>query len=108
MPRQAAVTSISFLGFWAPPPLAIPKTCPVPLRLQVHMREMTPDGEEVIKIGKLYLVDLAGSENVSRCAQRLCGCLARQHICICAHRLVCHASIIHPPGLPRNTLAASF
>ncbi|KAK9822824.1 hypothetical protein WJX81_005423 [Elliptochloris bilobata] len=32
----------------------------------VHMREMTPDGEEVIKIGKLYLVDLAGSENVSR------------------------------------------
>jgi len=36
-------------------------------RGQVHMREMAPDGEEVIKIGKLYLVDLAGSENVSRC-----------------------------------------
>ena len=35
------------------------------------MREMTPDGEEVIKIGKLYLVDLAGSENVSRCAETL-------------------------------------
>ena len=35
------------------------------------MREMTPDGEEVIKIGKLYLVDLAGSENVSRCAESL-------------------------------------
>jgi hypothetical protein len=37
---------------------------------QVHMREMAPDGEEVIKIGKLYLVDLAGSENVSRCGPR--------------------------------------
>ena len=36
------------------------------------MREMTPDGEEVIKIGKLYLVDLAGSENVSRCARNIC------------------------------------
>ena len=34
----------------------------------VHMREMTPEGEEVIKIGKLYLVDLAGSENISRSA----------------------------------------
>ena len=32
----------------------------------VHMREMAADGEEVIKIGKLYLVDLAGSENVTR------------------------------------------
>lgn len=32
----------------------------------VHMREMTPEGEEVIKIGKLYLVDLAGSENISK------------------------------------------
>ena len=32
----------------------------------VHMREIAADGEEVIKIGKLYLVDLAGSENVSR------------------------------------------
>lgn len=35
--------------------------------ITVHMREMTPEGEEVIKIGKLYLVDLAGSENISRC-----------------------------------------
>ena len=33
------------------------------------MREMSPEGEEVIKIGKLYLVDLAGSENVNRCAR---------------------------------------
>ena len=34
--------------------------------LQVHMREMSPEGEEVIRVGKLYLVDLAGSENVNR------------------------------------------
>lgn len=34
--------------------------------ITVHMREIAADGEEVIKIGKLYLVDLAGSENVSR------------------------------------------
>ena len=34
--------------------------------ITVHMRETAPDGEEVIKIGKLYLVDLAGSENISR------------------------------------------
>ena len=33
----------------------------------VHMRETQLDGEDVIKIGKLYLVDLAGSENVSKC-----------------------------------------
>ena len=37
--------------------------------MQVHMREMSPEGEEVIKTGKLYLVDLAGSENVNRQAQ---------------------------------------
>lgn len=30
------------------------------------MREMSPEGEEVIRVGKLYLVDLAGSENVNR------------------------------------------
>ena len=30
------------------------------------MREVAPEGDEVIKIGKLNLVDLAGSENVSR------------------------------------------
>eukprot|EP00884_Botryococcus_braunii_P002389 jgi/Botrbrau1/12150/Bobra.0186s0062.2 len=34
--------------------------------ITVHIREYSADGEEVIKIGKLYLVDLAGSENVSR------------------------------------------
>ncbi|BDA48169.1 Kinesin-like protein KIN-5C [Coccomyxa sp. Obi] len=32
----------------------------------VHMREVSAEGEEVIKTGKLYLVDLAGSENVNR------------------------------------------
>jgi kinesin family protein 11 len=30
------------------------------------MKETTPEGEDVIKIGKLNLVDLAGSENISR------------------------------------------
>jgi hypothetical protein len=29
-------------------------------------QETTPEGEDVIKIGKLNLVDLAGSENISR------------------------------------------
>jgi kinesin family protein 11 len=32
----------------------------------VHIKEVLPDGEEVIKIGKLNLVDLAGSENIGR------------------------------------------
>lgn len=39
------------------------------MHAQVHMREVSAEGEEVIKTGKLYLVDLAGSENVNRCAQ---------------------------------------
>ena len=30
------------------------------------MREVTPEGEELVKIGKLNLVDLASSENVGR------------------------------------------
>lgn len=34
--------------------------------ITIHMREATPEGEDVIKIGKLNLVDLAGSENISR------------------------------------------
>jgi kinesin family protein 11 len=33
----------------------------------VSVREVTPEGDEVIRVGKLYLVDLAGSENISRC-----------------------------------------
>ena len=32
----------------------------------VSVREVLAEGEEVIRVGKLYLVDLAGSENVSR------------------------------------------
>jgi hypothetical protein len=38
------------------------------LRGLVHVtpQETTPEGEDVIKIGKLNLVDLAGSENISR------------------------------------------
>uniref|UniRef100_A0AAQ6AIF4 Kinesin-like protein n=1 Tax=Amphiprion ocellaris TaxID=80972 RepID=A0AAQ6AIF4_AMPOC len=32
----------------------------------IHMKEITVDGEELVKIGKLNLVDLAGSENIGR------------------------------------------
>lgn len=34
--------------------------------ITIHMKETTPAGEDLIKIGKLNLVDLAGSENVGR------------------------------------------
>lgn len=32
----------------------------------IHMKEITQEGEELVKIGKLNLVDLAGSENIGR------------------------------------------
>ena len=32
----------------------------------IHMKESTPEGEDLIKCGKLNLVDLAGSENIQR------------------------------------------
>lgn len=32
----------------------------------MHIKEATPDGEELLKVGKLNLVDLAGSENIGR------------------------------------------
>ncbi|XP_017769049.1 PREDICTED: kinesin-like protein KIF11-B [Nicrophorus vespilloides] len=32
--------------------------------ITLHSRETTPDGEELVKTGKLNLVDLAGSENI--------------------------------------------
>ena len=34
--------------------------------LKIHIKETTPDGEDLMKIGKLNLVDLAGSECVGR------------------------------------------
>jgi kinesin family protein 11 len=34
--------------------------------ITVHIKECTPDGEELLKVGKLNLVDLAGSENIGR------------------------------------------
>ncbi|XP_020273566.1 kinesin-like protein KIN-5A isoform X1 [Asparagus officinalis] len=34
--------------------------------ITIHIKECTPEGEEMIKCGKLNLVDLAGSENISR------------------------------------------
>ncbi|KAJ3296228.1 kinesin motor protein cin8 [Borealophlyctis nickersoniae] len=38
--------------------------------ITVHMKESTPDGEELLKVGKLNLVDLAGSENIGRSGAR--------------------------------------
>lgn len=32
----------------------------------IHIKESTPDGQDLLKVGKLNLVDLAGSENVGR------------------------------------------
>ncbi|KAJ3173700.1 kinesin motor protein cin8 [Geranomyces variabilis] len=34
--------------------------------ITVHIKETTPEGEELLKVGKLNLVDLAGSENIGR------------------------------------------
>ncbi|TPX36931.1 hypothetical protein SmJEL517_g00912 [Synchytrium microbalum] len=34
--------------------------------ITVHIKETTPDGEELLKVGKMNLVDLAGSENIGR------------------------------------------
>ena len=34
--------------------------------ITIHMKETTPDGEDLLKVGKLNLVDLAGSECVGR------------------------------------------
>lgn len=38
--------------------------------ITIHVKEATPDGEDLIKCGKLNLVDLAGSENISRSGAR--------------------------------------
>ncbi|KAL3530672.1 hypothetical protein ACH5RR_009994 [Cinchona calisaya] len=38
--------------------------------ITIHIKERTPEGEEMIKCGKLNLVDLAGSENISRSGAR--------------------------------------
>jgi kinesin family protein 11 len=40
------------------------------LSIIIHIKEATPEGEELIKCGKLNLVDLAGSENISRSGAR--------------------------------------
>lgn len=32
----------------------------------IHTKEATPDGEDLLKVGKLNLVDLAGAENIGR------------------------------------------
>ncbi|CAI0462328.1 unnamed protein product [Linum tenue] len=38
--------------------------------ITIHIKEPSPEGEELIKCGKLNLVDLAGSENISRSGAR--------------------------------------
>lgn len=38
--------------------------------ITIHIKEGTPEGEELMKCGKLNLVDLAGSENISRSGAR--------------------------------------
>ncbi|KAL2899206.1 Kinesin-like protein KIN-5D [Bienertia sinuspersici] len=38
--------------------------------ITIHIKEYTPEGEEMIKCGKLNLVDLAGSENINRSGAR--------------------------------------
>lgn len=42
--------------------------------ITIHIKEATPEGEELIKCGKLNLVDLAGSENISRSGAREVEC----------------------------------
>lgn len=34
--------------------------------ITIHIKESTPDGADLLKVGKLNLVDLAGSENIGR------------------------------------------
>ncbi|KAI5061018.1 hypothetical protein GOP47_0023523 [Adiantum capillus-veneris] len=38
--------------------------------ITIHIKEATPEGEDLMKCGKLNLVDLAGSENISRSGAR--------------------------------------
>lgn len=50
--------------------------------ITIHIKEATPEGEELIKCGKLNLVDLAGSENISRSGAREVQYILRQIDCI--------------------------
>ncbi len=45
--------------------------------ITVGVREVLGEGEEVIRVGKLYLVDLAGSENITRWVEGKRGSLRR-------------------------------
>ncbi|KAG6412166.1 hypothetical protein SASPL_124836 [Salvia splendens] len=49
----------------------------------IHIKEATPEGEELIKCGKLNLVDLAGSENISRSGARE----------VCSYNLIAYAQL---------------
>lgn len=53
--------------------------------LTVHIKETTPEGEDLLKIGKLNLVDLAGSECIGRSGarnERAREAGTRMHICM--------------------------
>jgi kinesin family protein 11 len=53
--------------------------------ITIHIKELTHESEEMIKIGKLNLVDLAGSENISRSGAR-----DVSKLLMSSHRLVFH------------------
>lgn len=56
--------------------------------ITIHIKENTPEGEEMIKCGKLNLVDLAGSENISRSGAR--------EVSYCNH--ICDANAVLEAG----------
>jgi hypothetical protein len=94
----------------APWPLTIhagacPDAVTLPIKLltvamcapQIH--ELQPDGEDAIRIGKLYLVDLAGSESILRYElnQRHTSARAGKtwfHLLLCDTSVVCHAGLV--------------
>lgn len=53
----------------------------------VSVREVTPEGDEVIRVGKLYLVDLAGSENITRWGAAGLGRRPRLRLLVCPPQL---------------------
>lgn len=62
--------------------------------ITIHIKEATPEGEELIKCGKLNLVDLAGSENISRSgAREVMPCIfLKSKNCLFSSELVLHIS----------------
>jgi hypothetical protein len=67
--------------------------------ITIHMKETTPEGEDVIKIGKLNLVDLAGSENISRCAP---GCVVFVGEGVCDERRAAEVQWVSKRQAPQH------